>query len=179
MNVFISYSSKDEIVARNILNFLEQRGCRCWLASRDCKSDYMAEIIPAIRYANVVILLASEASARSRHVRIEAGRAVKYEKEIIPILLGTNGVDSFDGSWLEYVLESFQAIIGQADDATERLLSRLGIHGGAMGNEHVETVQSGETAGEDNTIGLGDVIKGAAIIGGLAGLANYLLEDGD
>ena len=170
MNIFVSYSSDDQEMAEAIVGLLEQFGHKCWLASRDCRQDYMAEILPAIRGAHAVVLVTSAAIKTSKHVRTEAGRAIKYEKDVIPVLLGDFDVADFDESWVEYVLEAYQAIKMRNDDACERLLSRLGTIVNGDGNEESE-------ASDDSS--LEDLIVGG--IAGLAGaaLADYLLADED
>ena len=174
MNVFVSYSSRDYEVAEAIVRLLEQNGHSCWFASRDCRYDYMAEILPAIRHSHAVVLVTSDAIKTSKHVRTEAGRAIKYEKDVIPVLLGDFDADDFDESWVEYVLEAYQAIKARNSDVCECLLRRLGTVAKYHDDDGIDA-QDGSVKNEDSNLA-------SFVVGGLAGLAgaalaNYLLDD--
>jgi hypothetical protein len=106
LDAFISHSTKDGDLARTICEGLEERGLRCWLATRDVPpgGTYGAEIIKGIRESNVFLLLLSTASSASTQVEREAERASHYEKRIIPIVVDTED----PGTNLEYFVAGRQ-----------------------------------------------------------------------
>lgn len=89
--VFISYSSKDEAKARNIVNQLESAGFSCWIACRDIPvgGDFGKTIPPAIRNSPVFVLLLSQNSLESEDVYGELVLAKRnaQKKLIIPLML--------------------------------------------------------------------------------------------
>ncbi|MDC0308329.1 MAG: TIR domain-containing protein [Planctomycetaceae bacterium] len=84
--VFISYSSKDEGTANQVLEALEARGVSCWMAPRDivAGSDWGASIIQGIESTETMLLLFSENSNLSKQVLREVERAVSKSNPIIP-----------------------------------------------------------------------------------------------
>ncbi len=84
--VFISYSQPDRECAFEMVQQLEARGIRCWIAPRDITpaSDWAAEIIDAIASARAMILVLSASSNHSPQVRREVERAVHKQLIILP-----------------------------------------------------------------------------------------------
>ena len=60
--VFISYSTKDQIQAETVRDILEKNAIPCWMAPRDIPggSNYTKEIPIAIRNCKVFVLILSE-----------------------------------------------------------------------------------------------------------------------
>lgn len=87
--VFISYSTKDEHQARQIVEGLERLGHRCWIASRDISDGgaFNREITTAIESAELVVLVFSRDADDSEEVQREMSLAAKYTKRICPINL--------------------------------------------------------------------------------------------
>ena len=56
--VFISYASRDATVAKSIVEHLEGRGLKCWMAPRDVK--------PGAQYADAIVQVINEAKAGKR-----------------------------------------------------------------------------------------------------------------
>lgn len=85
--VFISHSSKDRKIANTICMLLEKKDIPCWIAPRDVTpgKSYGEEIINAIEETQVNILILSEHSNKSLHVKNEVERGVSKGKSIIPI----------------------------------------------------------------------------------------------
>jgi hypothetical protein len=85
-DVFISYSSSDETVARQACEVIEAQGIRCWIAPRDILPgmSYAEAIIDAINHSSLLLLIFSARSNRSQHVRREVERAVSKEVNILP-----------------------------------------------------------------------------------------------
>lgn len=90
--IFISYSSKDEAKALDIVNALEKQGLSCWIACRDIPvgGSFAREIPPAIRQCPVFMLLLSKNSVQSDDVLNElslAKRKYEQKKLIVPMKL--------------------------------------------------------------------------------------------
>lgn len=85
MRVFISHSSENAALAKELCGKLEKNGFPCFLAPRDIRSgfEYAEEIINGIDGSDVMVLLLSEASNSSPHVLREVERAVSKKKTII------------------------------------------------------------------------------------------------
>ena len=60
-DVFISYSSRDKVIADAVCHFLEQGGIKCWIAPRD--------IAPGFDYADMIEDACREAAASIRPSR--------------------------------------------------------------------------------------------------------------
>ena len=106
--VFISYASQDAAVANSIVENLEQRGIRCWLAPRDVKpgSQYADAIVGAINEAKVMVLLLSHYAVASSHVGREVERAASKHKPIIAFRIDAATLNRA----LEYFLSQSQWI---------------------------------------------------------------------
>ncbi len=83
---FLSYSSKDKLIADAICSRLENQGIRCWIAPRDVKpgTDYSNQIADALESATTMVMVFSSESNNSRHVKSEIDRAFSLGKIIIP-----------------------------------------------------------------------------------------------
>lgn len=88
-NVFISYSSIDQLQAETVRNVLEKNGIPCWMAPRDIPggSNYTKEIPVAIRGCQVFVLILSENAQNSQWVLKELDSAVNLGKVILPFML--------------------------------------------------------------------------------------------
>lgn len=80
---FISYSSKDEILARQLYADLQASGVRCWLALHDLTpGDVIVRgLDEAIRLHDKVVLLLSEAAVLSHWVAYEVNLATTREAQ--------------------------------------------------------------------------------------------------
>jgi hypothetical protein len=85
-DVFISYSSKDKLVADAMCAIFETNSIRCWIAPRDILPgmDWGASIIDAITDSQVMVLILSANSNASEQVKREVERAVSKGIVIIP-----------------------------------------------------------------------------------------------
>ena len=88
-DIFISYTTKPELsgrVALAIVQELERRGLRCWIAPRDLDAgeDYMAQLSDRVSESKAVILVFSAEANHSPHVKREVGMAFENEVPIIP-----------------------------------------------------------------------------------------------
>lgn len=89
MDIFVSYSSKDIAVARQICEIMKGNSFRYWVAHENeaFGAHYATTIIEQIAQAKIFIVLVSKASNLSTHVINEINSAVMRDKLIIPIIL--------------------------------------------------------------------------------------------
>lgn len=80
-SLFISYSSKDEMLARRLHNDLQNNGVRCWFAPEDLKigDKFRQRIDEAIHLQDKLLLLLSEHSVASTWVETEVEAALEKE----------------------------------------------------------------------------------------------------
>jgi hypothetical protein len=85
--IFLSYSSKNEEQARDVLNSLEKNGNKCFFAPRDIKpgQGYAGEIIRAIERCSTVVLIMTQAAVDSVQVLREINAAVSRGKLVVPL----------------------------------------------------------------------------------------------
>ena len=100
--VFISYSSKDKIIADAICHALEENKIPCWIAPRDVQPGipYAREIIKGIKECKVMVLVFTANSNASEHVCNEIDKAFNNNKIIVPFLVENIAMDEA----LEYYL---------------------------------------------------------------------------
>ncbi len=85
-DVFISHASKDVATAQAVLQTLEARGVRCWIAPRDILPgrEWEPSIMAALASARAVVLVFSGAANASAHVRREVAAAADARVPVIP-----------------------------------------------------------------------------------------------
>lgn len=84
--VFISKSTKDDLVAEAVCNVLEKNNIKCWIAPRNILGgkEYAEEISKGIKEAHILLVIVSRNSNESKHVLNEINLAVEYNKIILP-----------------------------------------------------------------------------------------------
>ena len=87
--VFISHSSNDKGVARELCSSLEASGFKCWIAPRDIPpgTKYEEGIMSGISECPVFILISTEAMKESLYVPDEVNAAKRRKKVIIPLMM--------------------------------------------------------------------------------------------
>lgn len=85
-SVFISHSTKDGKIAKELCSYLESNGKKCFIAPRDIQGgrEYAGEILKGIENSETMVLLLSANSNESPHVLREVERAVSKS---IPIII--------------------------------------------------------------------------------------------
>src|SRR3954467_1893155 len=85
--VFISHSEKDKRFSEPLHRRLEARGIPCWIAPRDIPpgGSYAEAILAAIEECSCLVLIYTRNCNDSGHVLREVERALKFEKNIVPI----------------------------------------------------------------------------------------------
>jgi uncharacterized protein YjbI with pentapeptide repeats len=103
-SAFISYSSKDEDLAKRLHADLQAKGVRCWFAPEDLKlgDKFRTEIDRAIRLHDKLLLLLSANSILSDWVEKEVETAFDRERRdkrtvLFPVRLDDSIMDAVDG----------------------------------------------------------------------------------
>ena len=88
-DIFISYSRKDSDIVKQIYEWLEKAGYKCWMDINGMFSgiSYKKVIVDAIKHSKVLLFMSSENSNKSCNVVSEVSIAMKYGKKIIPVRL--------------------------------------------------------------------------------------------
>jgi TIR domain/Transglycosylase SLT domain len=107
-DVFISYAGEDGKVAEAVRRTLEDEGIKCWIAPRDVPigTNYEDAIIDAICVSRVMILIISEHSNKSPHVKREIQNACLEDSptQILPLRVDAVPLNKA----LRYYLSSLQ-----------------------------------------------------------------------
>ncbi len=118
-DVFVSYSSKDKVIADAVVTGIEQAGIRCWYAPRDVEpgADWADSITKAIHQCKIMVLVFSKHANRSQRVIDEINYAINQEKLILPFriephnptgalslhLSSRHWLDAYDPSWEDHI----------------------------------------------------------------------------
>jgi hypothetical protein len=123
---FISHSEKDKSLAQLLLGALENRGIRCWIAPRDIPpgGSYADALMRAIEECSCFLLVYSAHSNTSGHVLREVERALKFDRNIIPIRFD----QSEPSRSLDYLLATVQWLsvdIGAGRDSVDNVAEQI------------------------------------------------------
>lgn len=123
MYIFISHSSVNHKVAKNICNLIEQCGWKCFLAPRDIRTgyEYAEQIMEGIERSDVMLLILSKEANTSPHVLREVERAVSKN---IPIIVYKLEEVELSKS-MEYFLMSHQWVSAQPGVRYEEIIKCL------------------------------------------------------
>ena len=118
-DVFVSYSTKDKVVADTIVSALEQNQIRCWYAPRDIQpsEDWGNAITEAIEACRVFLVIFSENANRSQRVLDEVNLAISQQDVILPFrienlepkgamklhLSSRHWLDAYEPSWETHI----------------------------------------------------------------------------
>jgi len=131
-HIFISYSSKNKVIADAVCHKLEERKMKCWIAPRDILpgSNYAEELINAIDESKLFVLIFSKDSNQSQHVLRECERAVSHGIPIVPFriedVLPGAALQYFIGPqhWLDALTAPCEAHINRLADTVHILLTQ-------------------------------------------------------
>jgi TolB-like protein len=123
--VFISYASQDAAIAQSVVENLEHRGLRCWVAPRDVKPGtlYADAIVAALNEAQALVLVLSGSSVTSSHVSREVERAAAKHKPIIAFRIDaaplSRALEYFlsESQWIDAGALGMPAALAQLADA--------------------------------------------------------------
>ncbi len=88
-HTFICFSSKDDAIARGVVEFLETAGLKCWISLRDVLpgDNYQESIVRAIEAASSIVFLFSESSNASGEIRKELSIGGSIKVPVFPLRL--------------------------------------------------------------------------------------------
>jgi formylglycine-generating enzyme required for sulfatase activity len=141
-DVFISYSSKDKIIADAVCAKLENNQIRCWIAPRDILPgmEYGQALVEAIKKSRAVVLVLSSNSNVSSQVMREIERAVSNEIPIIPLrienILPSESMEFYLSSvhWLDAITPPIEKHLDKLTDTVVRILGeKVSLEQGAVG----------------------------------------------
>lgn len=86
-DVFFSYSSYDEHIAKELADKFREAGLRCFLSAKDLRGGavWKPSLRDAIRQSDKILLLITPRSKDSRWISLETGAAWMLQKELIPL----------------------------------------------------------------------------------------------
>lgn len=123
--VFVSYSSRNEAIVRNVISRMEQASIPYWKAPEHIPagSNYAREIPKAISECSVFLLLISEESEESIWVEKEVDCAINNRKDIVPLKL----MAGEPGEVFRFYLNNVQTIsyYENEKEALDLLVNRL------------------------------------------------------
>ncbi len=130
LRIFVSYSSKDEAVARKISDKLTEKDYLVFFAadrnlSNDAYMDISAEAISRASKEGCVIALLSENSIKSSWVKNELLFTLEEEGNVVPVLLGDVKPDSL----FKLLLSNFQQYhlsASPTDSEIEEMIDKIG-----------------------------------------------------
>src|SRR5689334_1196739 len=125
--VFLSHSTEDAAVARQVADALRAAGVAVWIAPDSIKPGeaYNEAIVAGLKASDTLAILVSKASNASKHVAREVGLADSQGKRIIPIRI--EAVEPSDG--LTYYLSMPQWVEWHRQGAAA-LAPLIGMLGG-------------------------------------------------
>lgn len=128
-DLFISYASDNKNIADYIVERVEKRGYRCFIAPRDIQtgSEYASEIVRGISNSVAVLLVFSSKSDKSHFVLREINSAVSRNRPIIPLriedFLPSEAMEFYLGP--THWLDAFPDILDVHLDKIVNIFSRM------------------------------------------------------
>jgi len=129
-DVFISYSTKDKLVADAACARLETAGVRCWIAPRDIlpSAEWGEAIVDAITSCRVMILIFSRNANESPQISREVERAVNKGVALLPVriedIAPTKSLEYFIGTvhWLDALTPPLESHLERLAESVRALL---------------------------------------------------------
>ena len=137
-DVFVSYSTKDKVVADAVVSAHEKAGIRCWYAPRDIPpgADWEDAITRALEECSLMVLIFSRSADQSQRVLDELNYAIKRGKPILPFrvedleptgamelhLSSRHWLDAYHPSWEEHIdrlIESVYLNLGASHEMVQ------------------------------------------------------------
>jgi TIR domain len=154
-HIFICFSSQDEATAQTVIRFLENRGHKCWISSRDVRPgrNYQEAIVEAIQNAKLMIFLFSESSNNTAEVKKELSLASSFDLPVIPLRLSTtkpNGALLYElatRQWIDAFAEFDAALERMVAAVEESLRTAVKAPAAAASERSAELPRSPPSAG--------------------------------
>jgi hypothetical protein len=129
MNVFLSYSYRDDALASRLTRTLESEGIRVWYGSRDIlPGDNWAEkIAKALADSDAMVVLISpsalESSSVKREIEYALGKTDYNRHRLIPVVVG--GRELLQASDFPWILKKLNIIQLPEDEQSEEGFKRV------------------------------------------------------
>jgi hypothetical protein len=147
-DVFISFASQDAKTASTICAAIENRGFKCWIATRDIMpgENFQSAIVRAIRSAKVLLLVFTANSNRSDEMTKELALASQQKLMVVP--LRVENVDPSDAFAYEFATRQWIDLFADWELAMNNLCTRLSA---ALEDDrtHVDTIVLGKPSLQD------------------------------
>jgi hypothetical protein len=129
MQVFISYSDRDEALARKVTNGLKQAGFEVWYEGDEILpgENWADKIAKALRESDAMVVLLTHEALHSVRVRRDIEYALgakKYKERLIPVMVGTSP-DDFGTSYFPWVLWSSSMVTLPKTGKQERAIKQI------------------------------------------------------
>jgi TIR domain len=123
--IFITYSSKDQKVARTICTALENRGLACWISFRNVKpgENYQEQIVKAIRTAKIMVLVFTANANNSNEIKKELALASQHNLIVIPVRI--EDVTPSEAFAYEFATRQWIDLFGDWEDSITRLVEMI------------------------------------------------------
>ena len=178
MDVFISYSSKDRQLVKEICALLKQNGISYWVdfENNQYGDTFASTIVKQIKSAKQVLALVTEHSNTSDHVLREIHNASKNKKPILPVLVGEVTLSDE----MDYYLSDLHFLSYTSDTAFfDELLTRLGGDAPPTQTEGIATTLKAEAYAPKKKNQAPVLIAVTAAIALLIGIGAYFGNSGD
>lgn len=124
MKVFISYSYKDESLARRIAEVLKKAGMDVWDGREILPGDnWAAKVAQALDESNAMVVLLTADGINSRAVRQDISYALgeeRYKKRLVPVVIGS--AEKKSGEKFPWILKQMKTIrLAKSDNDEEDL----------------------------------------------------------
>lgn len=88
-DIFLSYSSQDSNIAKELQAKLQAASLTCFMAEKDIKvsQKWETQIVDALRTADQILILITPRSVSSKWVMLESGAAWVLKKKLVPVLM--------------------------------------------------------------------------------------------
>jgi|SRR5256885_2184832 len=128
MQVFISHSSKDEVLVRRIADVLKASGMDVWDDTREIMpgENYAEKVAQALKESEAMIVLLTSEGINSKWMRWEIeyalGRAA-FNKRVIPVTVG-DPKELTEGN-VPWILRHFKTVNLPENGASEENIRRI------------------------------------------------------
>ncbi|MEO6103010.1 MAG: toll/interleukin-1 receptor domain-containing protein, partial [Pseudoxanthomonas sp.] len=124
--VFVSYASADRAQALSVCKAIESRGPTCWIATRDVApgENYQEAIVHAIRSAQAVVLVFSDAANHSDEIKKELSLASRFHVPVMAVRI--EDVEPSDAFAYELSTRQWIDAFEGWDKAIDSVVSRIG-----------------------------------------------------
>ncbi|PYS24893.1 MAG: hypothetical protein DMF72_03810 [Acidobacteria bacterium] len=127
MKVFISHSSKDEVLASKIASYLEDAGLEVWYDKREIMpgDNWADKIAQGLRESDAMVVLLSEGALSSEFMRRDIDYALSqkpFRRRVVPVFVGYPRERQDDVPW---IFDRLQSINLKENGGNEHELEQL------------------------------------------------------